>query len=248
MKLDAGLAIFDLGNTLVDYHRGPVSEVEKDYLGLINMQGFLSRIGCNIGLDELVNDFYKPWLGDLKKRKSQNCEFDIREYLPSKCKEMLQTNYVFDALMLAFFEPCTRFAEKIHGVQRTLEDLKEKGFTLAIVSNTPVPGICHKKTLSSLGLSGYFSETFFSYDNGRRKPNESYLRDVIKECGATPESTVCIGDSVSADIEPAISIGAKAIHYSRKKDFIDFGDSAEGYIEIGAYSQLAMAISTYFNS
>ncbi|MBW1848905.1 MAG: HAD family hydrolase [Deltaproteobacteria bacterium] len=88
------------------------------------------------------------------------------------------------------------------GVPKALSILNEKGFQLAVVSNSDGSV---EKGLSDLGLSQHFHAIIDSQVIGYEKPDPRIFEHALAICNADPDRTVHIGDMYDTDI-----LGAKA--------------------------------------
>ena len=93
------------------------------------------------------------------------------------------------------------------GVREVLLHLAEAGFLLAVATGKSRRGL--ERTLRDHGLEEHFVN-LKTADDGPGKPHPAILLDAIAETGASPESTVMIGDTVY-DITMARSAGAYAV-------------------------------------
>lgn len=98
----------------------------------------------------------------------------------------------------------------INGVVDTLEDLKHRDKSLAIITRWFLePQVIR---LEKSGLKGYFDD-FYGGDSFIKPDRQSY----INACGKYPiDSCVMIGDSLEADVYGAMEIGVDAIYYNPK--------------------------------
>jgi phosphoglycolate phosphatase len=93
------------------------------------------------------------------------------------------------------------------GVVEVLEQLAAKDVLLAIATGKSRRGL--ERTLKQHGLGGHFL-ILKTADDGPGKPDPCILLDAIVEAGASPLSTVMIGDTVY-DVAMARSAGAYAL-------------------------------------
>jgi FMN phosphatase YigB (HAD superfamily) len=128
-------AFFDLGNTIIDYHSGKLTDEEKDILGLWRMHTKLKDIGIEIQFEELTDTFYYPWISKCSQRNGCEKEFNMLDFMPTKIK----AHDEIKNLILEFHEPTARFAIPIAGIEDVLRELKNKGIDIGIISNTPIP-------------------------------------------------------------------------------------------------------------
>jgi putative hydrolase of the HAD superfamily len=68
-----------------------------------------------------------------------------------------------------------------------------------------------RAVLQDFGLTRYFAHVIDSTEVGIRKPDPAIFRLAIERMGLQPEEVTVVGDSYRKDIEPALSLGCKAI-------------------------------------
>lgn len=94
-----------------------------------------------------------------------------------------------------------------------LSRLKQHGIPLIAISNcTP----WEAGGLNTLGVDEFLDRVFYSYSVGFAKPDPLIFRHVQKELGARPESMIHVGDSWTADVEGALSVGWNAVFLARE--------------------------------
>lgn len=104
-----------------------------------------------------------------------------------------------------------------------LKELKNRGCTLSILSNTGfVKGVSLKIALTTLGMDRLFDFQIYSDEVGMSKPNEILFRHVLNAIHArrihnpiTDHEIVHVGDNLQADIEGARKVGIDAILINR---------------------------------
>jgi hypothetical protein len=62
--------LIDMGNTVLDYHRGERSDDEKDRAGLVLMQGMLASDG--VSLEHLERAFFARWTEQMRDRAQRS--------------------------------------------------------------------------------------------------------------------------------------------------------------------------------
>jgi 2-haloalkanoic acid dehalogenase type II len=95
-----------------------------------------------------------------------------------------------------------------------LQDLKNKGIKIAIVSNTPklsVDGVLEK-----FGLDKLFDAVCFSYDVGYLKTDTELFDSTLQKLGVAKDEAVMVGDSLETDIAGAERAGVLAVLIDRK--------------------------------
>lgn len=91
----------------------------------------------------------------------------------------------------------------------TLATLKERGYTLGVVTNRHYGGPPFQEDIRDLGLLNYFDSAHMaiSADLGVRKPNPAIFLHALNGLGFSPQQAAMVGDSLSADIG-----GANGLH------------------------------------
>lgn len=93
-----------------------------------------------------------------------------------------------------------------------LEDLRKKGYHLAVISNfderlhTILEGLC---------LKNYFDFIACSFDVGMSKPSPGIFQLVLSTFRVKPDDTLHIGDNVDLDYKPAIQLGMRSLIVDR---------------------------------
>ena len=116
---------------------------------------------------------------------------------------------LFEALRVRIPNSRPLFAD----VLSTLAELRRRGFLLGIVTNRLWGGAPFYEDLATLGLLNYFKlpHIAISGDMGVRKPNPRIFEHVLQALQVTPWETAMVGDSLSADIVGAQSLGIRAV-------------------------------------
>lgn len=102
----------------------------------------------------------------------------------------------------------------------TLKELRKRGATISILSNTAfIRGTTLKKLLETFGINKYLVDfQIYSDEAGLSKPSQHLFREMInmvhamrKHTPVTDAEIVHVGDSIKADIEGANRAGIDAI-------------------------------------
>jgi putative hydrolase of the HAD superfamily len=104
-----------------------------------------------------------------------------------------------------------------------LDRLKENGYRLGLISN--FEGWL-EEMLVELEVGHLFDATVISGVEGVEKPDPLIYEIAIERVGIRPETAVHVGDSVVADVKPALSVGMKAVLLDRAARYrsVDLGD------------------------
>ncbi|KXA99033.1 hypothetical protein AKJ40_04135 [candidate division MSBL1 archaeon SCGC-AAA259M10] len=176
--------IFDMDNTFFDFIQAKIIACEK----------VTERIGRNDG-QELLNYF----LRDDVNFEDVEC---IADYLKDR-----------DSYDEEIFQECCKIYEDIKlntielydGVEETLEDLKNMGLKLAVVSNAGKEHV--KSRLNKTGLTRFF-ETVVSRDETKKaKPDPEPILSALNVLGVSPKKALMVGDSIQRDIKPGEKLG-----------------------------------------
>ena len=234
------LIIFDMGNTLLDFHSGKHTDNEKDNIGIRNIQKYLFE-KHNISFSEksIKEGFIDIWYGDFYKRE-QLIELDVSEYF----NDFLEENQCYDKnmdsleLMREFYKPYMEEVIVNHGAKKVMEKLNND-FYIGVLSNCILYDEIYKEVFLRKGLKQYIDKFIFSYSRKIRKPDERLFREMIDFFKIAPQNIYMVGDNICADIIPAKILGMKTIWYNKKrviseyKDIIDYEiESLEEILEI----------------
>jgi putative hydrolase of the HAD superfamily len=124
---------------------------------------------------------------------------------------------LFWKLIEAFEDPATY---KVYDdVLGTLKQLKANGYRLGIISNWSwhLPELCEQ-----LGLASYFDYIATSARVGFPKPRREIFLDALQGLKADPARSVHIGDTYTADILGAWSVGIAALWLCRPGETLRF--------------------------
>ena len=101
----------------------------------------------------------------------------------------------------------------VEGAKYLLEDLSKK-YLIGVLTNG-FTEVQYRK-LRSTGLDRFIQRMVISDEIGIQKPDSRIFRYAEQETGATPETTVMIGDNPDNDIQGALNAGWSAIYFDRK--------------------------------
>ena len=106
----------------------------------------------------------------------------------------------------------------------TLEALRDRGYRLGLVSNTPwgTPDYLWVGQLERFALAPLFDAACFSSDVGFRKPDARIFQAALDRLRAPARRALFVGDDPAADIVGAASMGIRAVWIDR--DRLQTGD------------------------
>lgn len=91
----------------------------------------------------------------------------------------------------------------------TLAAVRERGIRTALLTNGGAGP--QRESVERHGLGAFFDCILIEGEFGVGKPDERVFRHALEAVKARPESTWMIGDSLEADIAPAVALGMQAI-------------------------------------
>jgi HAD superfamily hydrolase (TIGR01509 family) len=102
------------------------------------------------------------------------------------------------------------------GARAALAALRERGYTLAVVSNTMrTPGVTLRRLLAHYGLLEFFAHTAFSDEVGVRKPDAAIFFHALRAVGGEAGTAVHVGDDGVLDVQGARSAGMRVVQVGR---------------------------------
>ena len=107
-------------------------------------------------------------------------------------------------------------------VESTLEALRARGLTVGVISNS------HRSLASfseHFALDRFITIGVSSAEHGYMKPHHSIFDAALERAGVRADEAVMVGDSISADIEGALTAGMRAVLIRRS------GERPEGLAE-----------------
>jgi len=116
------------------------------------------------------------------------------------------------------FSLLEKSARMIPGMLALLRELKEKGYSLHVLSNA---GQTTKKVVLSQPAFSVFDTITCSYEIGQIKPHKEAFSAVLKKINARPEECVMIGDNLHSDIRGAQQAGLFAVHFDADEHTLD---------------------------
>ena len=100
----------------------------------------------------------------------------------------------------------------IEGARATVENLKERGFALGVVSNAEGRV---ERDLDSAGYEGLFATVVDSHVVGVEKPDPEIFEIALKRMAGDPRTTVYVGDVPAVDVAGAKAAGITPVLLDR---------------------------------
>jgi putative hydrolase of the HAD superfamily len=103
---------------------------------------------------------------------------------------------------------------------QALEQLRERGLKLGLVSNAHFLPALMLEDFGRLGFARYMDAIVTSSEFGLRKPHRAIFERLLGELGVAPEEALFVGDKVREDILGPKELGMRAVltHQFRQED------------------------------
>lgn len=204
--------LFDMGSTLLEFENKNWEDMSRE--GFQGAYAILGNHGYTLPPFQEMNqvfwsifnrfwnvsleNFQEVHLGKIFEEVFKQLSLDIQESL-------------YPQLVEAHYKPVSDQVTIFHDTYYTLFTLKEKGFKLAIVSNTVWPGCLHEYDLRRFGILEFFDELVFSSEVEFRKPHPKIFRIALESLTLRPEEALFVGDRITEDVMGAQQVGMKGI-------------------------------------
>ena len=186
------LLIFDLDGTLIN--------------SALDLAKAVNYMLVKLGKETFEEETIHGWVGNGALTLVKRALLGKREL-----DDTLDADYVEKALniFLDYYEANLCNATVPYpNVTQTLQTLREKGYTLAIVTNKPFKFVA--PILKGLEMDGLFDEVLGGDSLAEKKPHPAPLLHVCETLGITVEASVMIGDSKN-DILAANACGMDSV-------------------------------------
>lgn len=199
--------IFDLDDTLFD-HSGSVRLALAAWLGdeTVADDGRLVE-----GWFASEKKHYQEWIAGRVSFQEQRRRRlrDVYALLGWPCPPDDEVDALFSAY-LAHYERAWRAFDDVHPA---LTQLRDRGFTLAVLTNGS--RIQQHAKVQALGLVEYLEAVVTSDELGAAKPAPSSYLETCERLPADPATTLHVGDRYDVDVAGARSAGLQALHLDR---------------------------------
>ncbi len=118
---------------------------------------------------------------------------------------------LINQIAVKYLEYLPKFNTLFDGTIEILEYLQPK-YKLHIITNG-FSEVQHHK-MEQAGIKQYFTELITSESVGVKKPNPKIFNFALNKASAKAHNSMMIGDSFEADIQGAIHVGMRAIHFN----------------------------------
>ncbi|HKJ38068.1 MAG TPA: HAD family hydrolase [Anaerolineales bacterium] len=209
--------LFDFGGTLMHGRRNWIPVVAKADDALTD---HIRSQGMEVSINTFSTEFRRRLDEYFKQREKDLLEttytFVLRELLKDKGYDDVPSDVLRSALDALFSVTQENWALEDDAIS-TLEILKEKGYSLAIVSNagddTDV-----QQLAQGFGITKYFDFILTSAACSYRKPHPRIYELALSNWYCLPSEAVMIGDNLDADVRGAQEAGLYGVWLSRRAD------------------------------
>lgn len=196
---------FDLDHTLWDFEKNSEKAYEicfKENRIAVSLDKFLEKyVAINFQYWKLYRE-EKVTKEALQYGRLRDA-FDAMKYTIS--------DELINRIAIEYLEYLPKFNTLFDGTIEILEYLYPK-YKLHIITNG-FSEIQHHKIEQS-GIKHYFTELITSDSVGVKKPNPKVFNFALNKANAKAHNSMMIGDSLEADIQGAIQVGMRAIHFN----------------------------------
>lgn len=223
--------IFDVGGTL-----RPSEIVDIPDLGHIRaLQTFVNMNGNPQDFLQKIRQREKAYRHWAKRNLIELSEADLwsQFLLPEAPVEFIRQN----AVKLNQLWRENRKKALLPDAVFTLNTLADRGYTLAVISNTTSSTETHQ-ILESYGVTHLFKTILLSSLYGRRKPHASLFFEACRAIGVPPERCAYIGDSPSRDLIGARQAGFGAVIIINIQSYVQDDFNPDDETEPGSITEM----------
>jgi HAD superfamily hydrolase (TIGR01662 family) len=207
--------LLDLGETLVHLDR-PWSDVLET--NVQSLHDYLSKLGLQFDYDQFAERFIKILDDASAKADLYKIEIPMQEILTKVMKKSGLQFLGVDlptAAMVEFYRPEVESWQLFPDTVDTLTKLKDGGFVLGVVSNSKSDWLV-RSIIQRCDLDRFFQVVVSSAAVRIRKPRSEIFIEALKNLNVKASESAFVGDSISADVSGANSMGMHSIHVLRK--------------------------------
>lgn len=203
--------IFDMGGTLIEFENVPWDDLYPASLQAVLR--FLKSEGIKTpSYDAILERFFV-----LLERRRARGRAEMREYHITPLVRELITAFKLrvkpDQIVRAvdvYYGPIRKHLTVFPEAKRTLATLRESGYAIGLLSNTPFRVQDHRQDLVRFGLWDHFHATLFSSTMKYRKPHPEPFKVICQRLGVSPKRSLYIGDRQFEDVQGPQSVGMTA--------------------------------------
>jgi putative hydrolase of the HAD superfamily len=205
--------LFDYGHTLVDFRRTEEALREAyqqirgrvEAAGYIQMHELLDLIERVVaGVDQIVEASYA-------ERRLE--ELDLVTVMTESLEAVgfSLPSDVVDHIIAIYHSAFANSLRVTEETMRTLEQLREDGYRLGLVSNVTLLPHLMRADLEALGLAAHLDAATFSSEVGVRKPHPKIFQTVLKDLRVSGAEAAFVGDRLLDDVSGARELGMRTV-------------------------------------
>lgn len=204
--------IFDIGGTLLDFS-GPESATHLKE-GAARAHAWLTRhdlirVGRPTYQKRIVRRFVRAYLWSRVVRKEMNTTANIRLAHESMGAQL--DDQELDRVARLLYEPIRRLGVADPQTASALATLRNRGYRLAVISNTVAPPQGLDDHLSDHNLLDLLPIRIYSCQVGVPKPNPRIFHAALDKLKLQAADTVYVGDKPRIDVAGARRVGMQTI-------------------------------------
>ena len=212
---DIHCILFDWGGTLCrnDRERDAILRGIAGIAGLLGVDDEETRISISASLGTVMQQAHRAADADPEHR-----EIDVPRVLQSWGEQMgfsRRRQWDLPRMVELLWQHWQGGAEHLAKPLPVLQELRRRGYRLALLSNVAAPSAICRAELDRLGLAPFFEGFTFSSEVGLRKPHPAIFRKALDGLtnGGTlePRNVVYVGDSPRWDVGGAKESGMRAV-------------------------------------
>ncbi|MBD3297234.1 MAG: HAD-IIIA family hydrolase [candidate division Zixibacteria bacterium] len=222
--------IFDMGSTLLEFENVPWPILYTYSCAAVHER--LRQLGHTPPPYEALWERFQ----ELLQWRRQRLRTEMREY---QIGPLLRSAVQFDGIKLrpgelsricdAYYAPIRRQVTVYSDARETLQTLKEAGYRIGLLSNTPFRVQDHREELQLYGLWEHIDAALFTSTVRYRKPHAQPFHQIAERLGVRLNRSVYVGDRQYEDVLGPQRVGMTPVLVRRPKRKYEPGqtDSAE---------------------
>ena len=200
------IILFDLFDTLLD-------KVWFDYDKGLTYLADTYFDGKREELKQYASEYRERFMLDRNETQREKSFIDQLVYYENKFGKLLSS--LREEIEWEVFSVC-REEQLAVGAKSLLEYLSERGYTLAVLSNSIFSAKTLKRYMEKFGIAQYFSGVVSSADISYRKPSRRAFDCVLQAVGAKPSPEIYfIGNKLDKDAMGAFDAGLSPVLISK---------------------------------
>lgn len=200
--------LFDIGHTLWDWKGGAA-----------HLEDIAAEVAGELGYPDHHHQLLRRALLQAGGRVAQSYalgesrEVDFLGMLAREMAALGEPLVPDDAALIAHrvFELEDRISHMPDYVPAALAALRDGGFLLGAISNSPIPGRYLRQILRTRGLLVHMEAVISSADFGWRKPDPAIFAAGCAAVGVAPARALYVGDRVKEDVRGPKAAGMRAV-------------------------------------